>query len=112
MAIGAQNAFVLRQGLRREQVLPGIDTLAPGAQGPVKRLGAAADLAEIPIGEQIAQQAATQQQRDGNAVQNPREFKAYRHCDYQSLQHRRCGNGAVIAGKKQWHDEITAIELQ
>src|SRR5450830_1030600 len=73
--------------LRRQQLLPGIDTLAPRAQGPVKRLGAAADLAEIPIGEQIAQQAATQQQRDGQTVQEPREVKAYRHCDYPSLQH-------------------------
>ena len=44
MAIGAQNAFVLRQGLRREHVLPVVLVCASGARanravGIAKKLG-------------------------------------------------------------------------
>ena len=91
--------------LRGHQVLPRIDTALPGTQRAIQGLRLAADLGEIPIRVQAAQQQTAQQRGKADTSHNGFEHPGYRHC--QALfRPVESSDGAACYRKKQWHPAI------
>ncbi|MNJ31663.1 hypothetical protein D3C77_263070 [compost metagenome] len=67
--------------LRRQQVLPSIDTALPCPQRPIQGLGTAADLGKIPVGVQAAQQQAAEHYGKAQPAHGQVNSPTYRQCE-------------------------------
>ncbi|MNE77988.1 hypothetical protein D3C80_1743510 [compost metagenome] len=80
--------------LRGQQVLPGIDTTLSRPHWPVQGLGATADLGEVPIGLQAAQQQAAEHNGKPQPAHGQVNSPTFRHCENPRRlveKHRWCG---------------------